>query len=126
MWERRERTQASDFNAALHDHGQYLQRQKQAEERRAAYEAVAEASPSGAVSQDLSLKPGETIRIRLGGKVSSGTLRHQVAAQPASARWYQGQAGADAVPDHLNSGSAAGPMSACLDRTLSLRAASPG
>ena len=85
VWECRERTQASDFNAALHDHAQYLQRQKQAEERRAAYEAEAEASPSGAVSQNLSLKPGETIRIKLGGKVSSGTLLHQTAAQPASA-----------------------------------------
>ena len=84
VWECRERTQASDFNAALHDHAQYLQRQKQAEERRAAYEAEAETSPSGAVSQDLSLKPGETIRVRLGGKVSSGTL-HQTATQPASA-----------------------------------------
>ena len=67
----RERTQASDFNAALHDHQQYLRRQKEAEERRAAYEGGPEASTAGSFTpqQDLALKPGETIRLRLAGKV---------------------------------------------------------
>lgn len=63
----RERTEASDFNAALYEHTQYLRRKKEALEMRAAYESSAE-SAEGAAStsqSDFSLKPGETITLKL-------------------------------------------------------------
>lgn len=64
----RERTQASDFNAALHEHTQYLRRKKEAQENREAYESTANDGESGASSSsqsELSLKPGETITLKL-------------------------------------------------------------
>jgi Protein of unknown function (DUF1681) len=69
----RERGQASDFNAALDDHLQYLRRQKDAARMKAEYDAGALASTteagssSGGPSQDLALKPGETIKVALPG-----------------------------------------------------------
>lgn len=78
----RERTEASDFNAALDEHRQYLRRKKEAEASKAQYEASEEAS------RDYRLKEGEKIHIKIkkspnasaGNKVpvqkrlSSGTL----------------------------------------------------
>lgn len=74
----RERTQASDFNAALIDHLQYLRRQKEAARMKAEYAAVAtdgaqnggssNGGGSGTVggpARDLALKPGETIKVAL-------------------------------------------------------------
>ena len=66
----RERTQASDFNAALYEHTQYLRRKKEAQERRQAYESAAGdnelgASSSSSSQSELSLKPGETIILKL-------------------------------------------------------------
>ena len=72
----RERTQASDFNAALHEHTQYLRRKKEAQENRQAYESTADDGESGASSSsqsELSLKPGETITLKL-AKVSHACL----------------------------------------------------
>ena len=69
----RERGQASDFNAALDDHLQYLRRQKEAARMKAEYDAGASASDaeagssSGGPSGDLALKPGETIKVALPG-----------------------------------------------------------
>ena len=69
----RERGQASDFNAALDDHLQYLRRQKDAARMKAEYDAGASASDaeagssSGGPSGDLALKPGETIKVALPG-----------------------------------------------------------
>ena len=73
----RERMQASDFNAALHEHLRYLQRLRQAAERSAAYEAAAlrrstsgaggaEEEPPGLPQTDFALKPGETITLKMG------------------------------------------------------------
>lgn len=69
----RERGQASDFNAALDDHLQYLRRQKDAARMKAEYDAGASASDAeagssnGGPSRDLALKPGETIKVALPG-----------------------------------------------------------
>ena len=68
----RERTEASDFNAALSEHTQYLRRRKEAHQRRQAYESTAGGDELGASSSsqsELSLKPGETITLKL-AKVS--------------------------------------------------------
>ena len=65
----RERTEASDFNAALYEHTQYLRRKKEAQQRRQAYESTADDNELGASSSsqsELSLKPGETITLKLG------------------------------------------------------------
>lgn len=77
-WQRctcRERTEASDFNAALYEHTQYLRRKKEALEMREVYESTAdESGASASTSQsDLSLKPGETITLKL-AKVSTESL----------------------------------------------------
>ncbi|DBA88742.1 TPA: hypothetical protein ACH3X1_004162 [Trebouxia sp. C0004] len=63
----RERTEASDFNAALYEHTQYLRRKKEALEMREAYESTAdETGSSASLSQSsFSLKPGETITLKL-------------------------------------------------------------
>ena len=67
----RERTEASNFNAALSEHVQYLRRKKEAIERRQAYESTADDSEAAGAStqSELSLKPGETITLKL-AKVS--------------------------------------------------------
>ena len=68
----RARTEASDFNAALYEHAQYLRRKKEAQERRQAYESTAghdELGASSSSQSELSLKPGETITLKL-AKVS--------------------------------------------------------
>ena len=63
----RERTDASDFNAALYEHTQYLRRKKEASEMREAYTAsVEDSNGTASTSQtDMSLKPGETITLKL-------------------------------------------------------------
>ncbi|KAL0055203.1 hypothetical protein WJX82_008776 [Trebouxia sp. C0006] len=63
----RERTEASDFNAALYEHTQYLRRKKEALEMREAYESTADEAGSLASSSQssFSLKPGETITLKL-------------------------------------------------------------
>lgn len=71
----RERTEASDFNAALYEHTQYLRRKKEAQERREAYESTNDdgEATAGSSQSDLSLKPGETITLKL-AKVSHTDL----------------------------------------------------
>ena len=69
---RRERGQASDFNAALDEHLQYLRRQKEAARMKAEYAAAASVLGTGGGSsnrpaRDLALKPGETIKVALPG-----------------------------------------------------------
>lgn len=63
----RERTEASDFNAALYEHTQYLRRTKEALEMREAYESTADETGSSVSSSQsgFSLKPGETITLKL-------------------------------------------------------------
>ena len=63
----RERTEASDFNAALYEHTQYLRRKKEALEMREAYESTADEAGSLASSSQssFSLKPGATITLKL-------------------------------------------------------------
>lgn len=63
----RERTEASNFNAALSEHTQYLRRKKEATERRQAYESTTDDSEAARASpqSELSLKPGETITLKL-------------------------------------------------------------
>lgn len=73
--------QASDFNAALHEHLRYLQRMRLAVEQRAAYAAAEQRRSTEGASisdhsdvqypkTDFALKPGETITLKM-GKVSS-------------------------------------------------------
>ena len=79
----KERTQASDFNAALHEHAQYMRRKKEAQENRQAYESTADDGESGGSSSsqsELSLKPGETITLKL-GKVSHAANLHYACRQ---------------------------------------------
>jgi len=67
----RERPQASDFNAALDDHRQFLRRKSEAEqirlERQRALEAAGAsgASVAAAPEKSYSLKPGQTLHISL-------------------------------------------------------------
>ena len=70
----RERLQASDFNAALDDHRQFLRRKAEAEQIRQDREAAAEAagasaggSAAGAAATEksYSLEPGQTLHISL-------------------------------------------------------------
>ena len=65
----REREQASNFNTALYEHTQYLRRKKEAAEMRQAYESSASSDADDAASttpqQDLSLKPGQTLKLKL-------------------------------------------------------------
>ncbi|KAK9838777.1 hypothetical protein WJX74_003226 [Apatococcus lobatus] len=72
----REREQASNFNTALYEHSQYLRRKKEAAEMRQAYESAAssdadDAAPSLPV-QDLSLKPGQTLKLKLSNSKLAG------------------------------------------------------
>ena len=71
----RERTEASNFNEALYEHTQYLRRKKEAQERREAYESTNDDGDTvaGSSQLDLSLKPGETITLKL-AKVSCAGL----------------------------------------------------
>lgn len=73
----RERMQASDFNAALHEHLRYLQRMRLAVEQRAAYAAAEQRRSTEGASisdhsdvqypkTDFALKPGETITLKMG------------------------------------------------------------
>ena len=55
----RERTQASDFNAAIDEHRQYLRRKKEAEAYKKQFAGSAEAT------KDYSLKEGEKITIQI-------------------------------------------------------------
>ena len=73
----RERTEASDFNAALYEHTQYLRRTKEALEMREAYESTADetgSSPSSSQS-GFSLKPGETITLKLAKVLACSTYK---------------------------------------------------
>eukprot|EP00884_Botryococcus_braunii_P019700 jgi/Botrbrau1/6413/Bobra.49_1s0029.1 len=69
----RERTQASDFNAALYEHTQRVRRARDAEDLRQRYEAAAGEGdqPPGSL-QDYSLRPGETITLSLPKKQGPG------------------------------------------------------
>jgi Protein of unknown function (DUF1681) len=60
----RERPQASDFNAALHEHVQYLRRKREAEAMRQNYSGDG-GEESGQAHVNYSLKPGETIHLNL-------------------------------------------------------------
>ncbi|KAK9805274.1 hypothetical protein WJX72_010397 [[Myrmecia] bisecta] len=84
----RERTQASDFNAALHEHLQYLRRKREAEEMREAFTAPDSESDGVATSslKDLSLKAGETITLRLANATTppSGAKQAKQGARLAS------------------------------------------
>lgn len=67
----RERTQAYDFQAALHDHMKYLEKKKTAEDMEQHYQKES--------SVDYSLKEGETIVLKLKNKgVSNLTLEEKV------------------------------------------------
>lgn len=81
----RERAHASDFNAALHEHQQYVRRKRLAEAQRAAFEererlagedgsdAGVAASPAAlAPAVDRSLKPGERLTLRIAAGASRG------------------------------------------------------
>lgn len=84
--------QASDFNAALHEHLRFLQRMRQAAQQTAAYEEAArrrasldqpgsasgESDGSQLPQTDFALKPGETITLKL------GKVRHLI---PAPSLW---------------------------------------
>ena len=69
----RDRAQASDFNAALHEHAQHLRRKQAALEMRAAFESSQGQDADGAVEgaggrrfqTDFSLKEGETLTLKL-------------------------------------------------------------
>lgn len=63
----RERTEAYDFQAALHDHMKYLNKKKAAEEMEQQYQKSS--------SADYSLKEGETIVLQLKNKSGSGDRR---------------------------------------------------
>lgn len=82
--------QASDFNATLHEHLRFLERMKQAAKQTAAYEAAAARRSSEGIGSagasasaaddanlpqtDFALKPGETIKLRM-GKVGTARTR---------------------------------------------------
>ncbi|KAI7835318.1 hypothetical protein COHA_004710 [Chlorella ohadii] len=79
----RERSEASDFNAALHEFLQYIKRKRTAEAMRHAYEerlqsqASAGSESSEAASPlaplpDLSIKEGETLRLRINAPKMAG------------------------------------------------------
>ncbi|CAI9089259.1 OLC1v1023800C1 [Oldenlandia corymbosa var. corymbosa] len=61
----RERPEAYDFQAALHDHMKYLDKKKVAEEMEQQYQQTS--------SVDYSLKEGETLRLQLKNKSGRGT-----------------------------------------------------
>lgn len=67
----RERSQASNFTAALDDYRQFLRRQREAEQMKQRFDAARdEEQPATADEQalplpDYSLKPGQTIKLKL-------------------------------------------------------------
>lgn len=69
----RQRTQASDFNAALYEHTQRVQRAKKAAQLREQYEGTDEEGQLRGALQDYSLRPGETITLSI-PKVCMSTL----------------------------------------------------
>ncbi|KAK9917965.1 hypothetical protein WJX75_000106 [Coccomyxa subellipsoidea] len=68
----RERAHASDFAAALSDYQQYLKRSEEAAAMQQAF-AAAESGEQGPnlPTLDFSLKPGETVSLKLAAKVSA-------------------------------------------------------
>lgn len=83
---------ASDFTAALDDYRQYLRRKQEAEQLRQEFDSLqppggsnssgseaavegGDAGSSGAQQKDFSLKPGETLHIKLSSVSSSGYSR---------------------------------------------------
>ncbi len=81
----REREQASNFNTALYEHTQYLRRKAEAFEMRQAYES-ADANVADTEfalpRQDLSLKPGQTLKLKL-SNVRATMKQTQPAAVPS-------------------------------------------
>lgn len=63
----RERPEAYDFQAALHDHMKYLNKKKTAEEMEQQFQKTS--------SVDYSLKEGETIVLQIKNKVGSGGIK---------------------------------------------------
>ncbi|KAL3632224.1 hypothetical protein CASFOL_025208 [Castilleja foliolosa] len=63
----RERTEAYDFQAALHDHMKYLNKKKTAEEMEQQYQQTS--------SVDYSLKDGETIVLQLKNQKGGGSIK---------------------------------------------------
>ncbi|GFP79148.1 adaptin ear-binding coat-associated protein 2 [Phtheirospermum japonicum] len=63
----RERTEAYDFQAALHDHMKYLNKKKTAEEMEQQYQQTS--------SVDYSLKDGETLVLQLKNKGGGGSIK---------------------------------------------------
>ncbi|PRW58154.1 Adaptin ear-binding coat-associated 2 [Chlorella sorokiniana] len=89
----RERSEASDFNAALHEFLQYIKRKRAAEAMRHAYEerlqsqASAGSESSEAASPlaplpDLSIKEGETLRLRINAPKQAGSSNFVSGAGP--------------------------------------------
>jgi hypothetical protein len=73
---RRERSHATDFMAALSDHMGYLRRLQEARQMQEAFRAVREGQQGPNLpTLDFSLKPGETVSLKLADKVggSGGT-----------------------------------------------------
>eukprot|EP00877_Chromochloris_zofingiensis_P004251 jgi/Chrzof1/13827/Cz08g14020.t1 len=71
----RERSQASNFTAALDDYRQFLRRQREAEQMKQRFDAARdEEQPATADEQalplpDYSLKPGQTIKLKLSNSI---------------------------------------------------------
>ncbi|XP_009593644.1 uncharacterized protein [Nicotiana tomentosiformis] len=63
----RERPEAYDFQAALHDHMKYLNKKKTAEEMEQQYQKSS--------SVDYSLKEGETLKLQIKNKTGGSTIR---------------------------------------------------
>ena len=66
----RERSHATDFNAALSDHIGYLRRAREAREMQEAFEAAQSGQEGPNLpTLDFRLKPGETVSLKLADKV---------------------------------------------------------
>ena len=66
----RERSHATDFNAALSDHIGYLRRAREAREMQEAFEAAQSGQQGPNLpTLDFRLKPGETVSLKLADKV---------------------------------------------------------
>jgi hypothetical protein len=69
---RRDRSHATDFTAALSDHMGYLRRQQEARQMQEAYRAAQDGQQGPNLpTLDFSLKPGETVSLKLADKVGS-------------------------------------------------------
>ncbi|CAL8471466.1 g11008 [Coccomyxa elongata] len=84
----RQRAHATDFTAALSDYQQYLRRSEEALAMQQAF-AAAESGKQGPnlPNLDFSLKPGETVSLKLSAKVPStrgSFLTERLAAMPAA------------------------------------------